>query len=247
MSASAKHDGDRTEGAPAAEYAYEQLRNAITEGRLEPGAQLSQVALSRELGISRTPLREAVRRLQQEGLLRGRANERLRVPTVELSEFDTLCAIRIVNESLAIRLTVPQLGDEEVDRIDALRLRMEEGKDSSDEPWWDETHREFHLALLGGATGRIRATLDRAYDFAEVFRAQFAWWGPPIREGLPAGLRGHREIMDAVRARDAQQAAEAVAQHHARGALGVMHANDPLFSGVATRNALALLMRNPGL
>jgi len=56
---------------------YERVRNAILDGRLAPGAVMSQVAMAQELGISRTPLREALRMLQSEGLVEGEPNRRV--------------------------------------------------------------------------------------------------------------------------------------------------------------------------
>lgn len=233
------------DGPGAAEYAYVRLREAILSGRMQAGSEFSQVQLSREFGISRTPLREAIRRLQQEGLLVGEVNRRVRVAAAELAEFDTLCAVRIVNEALAIRLTVPHLGDEDVERIDAMRRRMEEGEAQSAEPWWEDVHRDFHRALTVGGTGRIRATLDNAYDHAFRFRSAFEWWGPPIREGLPTALREHVELMQAVRGRRAQESAEILARHYAAGALRQIHVTDPLFDASAVRNALAIVLRQP--
>ena len=76
------HAGEPTRASTAAaarEHAYDQLRNKILVGELAPGATFSQVQLATELGVSRTPLREAVRLLQTEGLLRSEPKRRVRV------------------------------------------------------------------------------------------------------------------------------------------------------------------------
>ena len=70
--------------------AYEQLRDAIMSGELPAGARLSQVALANRFGVSRTPLREAVRRLQSEGLLDSEHNRQVRVAGLDLKDLENL-------------------------------------------------------------------------------------------------------------------------------------------------------------
>ena len=102
-----------TRGA-STQHAYEELRRQILQGELAPGATFSQVQLSDQLGVSRTPLREAVRLLQMEGLLRAEPRRRVRVSPLSTEDFEDLYAIRIALESLAVRLTVPQLDQTEL-------------------------------------------------------------------------------------------------------------------------------------
>src|SRR6202042_3233207 len=76
-------------GAPArqsAEYVHRRVREAILESELPPGETMSQVALAEELGVSRTPLREALRMLQGEGLIEARPNRRVRVAPISAAE-----------------------------------------------------------------------------------------------------------------------------------------------------------------
>src|SRR3984885_6529486 len=70
------------------EDVYERVRNAILDGQLAPGAVMSQVALAQDLGISRTPLREALRMLQSEGLVEGEPNRRVRVAPMTASDLE---------------------------------------------------------------------------------------------------------------------------------------------------------------
>ena len=89
------------------EDVYERVRAAILDGELAPGAVMSQVALAEELGISRTPLREALRMLQSEGLVEGEPNRRVRVAPMTARDLEEVCVMRVTLEAEALRLSVP--------------------------------------------------------------------------------------------------------------------------------------------
>ena len=97
----------------------------IVRGALAPGRELSQVELARRTGVSTTPLREALRRLEAEGLVESRRNRRPRVRPFDCQDLDSVYAARVLLEPLALRLTVPRLtaGDLSAlrDRLDAMR------------------------------------------------------------------------------------------------------------------------------
>ena len=86
---------------------YLRLREMLLNGEIVPGTVISQVTLARELGVSTTPLREAMRLLQAEGLLIAEHNRRMRVAPLDPRDIDAVYASRILIEALAIRLTVP--------------------------------------------------------------------------------------------------------------------------------------------
>src|SRR5260370_24706881 len=89
------------------EVVHERLRNAILRGELDPTVPLSQVQLAARLGVSRTPLREALRMLQREGLIDSEPNRQVRVAQLSVADLEQLYASRVLLEALAVRLTVP--------------------------------------------------------------------------------------------------------------------------------------------
>lgn len=93
---------------------YERVRGAILDGELAAGTVMSQVALAEELGISRTPLREALRLLQGEGLIEAEPNRRVRVAPMTASDMEELCVMRVTLEAEARRLSVPMLAPEDL-------------------------------------------------------------------------------------------------------------------------------------
>src|SRR3954469_13203764 len=106
------------------EQVYRRVREAILEGDIAPGTVMSQVALADELGVSRTPLREALRMLQSEGLAgaranpRGlgapRANPRVMVTPISATALEDLVVMRVALETEAVRLSVSRLEPEDI-------------------------------------------------------------------------------------------------------------------------------------
>lgn len=160
-------------GDDSALLAYMRLREQILTGELAPGTVLSQVRLARDFGISRTPLREAVRRLVEERLVVGDFNRRMRVSELHLDDFDQIYAMRIALEPVGIAATVPVLDapaladlaahvdqmDAAIDRLHLKRFRSE--------------HRAFHLALTSAAGPRIEKTLADLWDHSERYRLTY--------------------------------------------------------------------------
>jgi len=96
---------------------HQVLRTMILDGSLAPGVIVSQVSLARQLGVSRTPLREALRLLQHEGLIEAEQRRRPRITPVEPPAIDALYADRILTEALGISLTVPLLRAADLDAL----------------------------------------------------------------------------------------------------------------------------------
>ena len=95
------------EARQAIPHLHAYLRECILDGTLTPGTKLSQVTLSEQLGVSRTPLREALRMLQEEGLVEIEPNQRTRVAGLDPQELDEIYARRILMETLALSMTSP--------------------------------------------------------------------------------------------------------------------------------------------
>ena len=139
----------RTDAVAAA---HARLRRLIIRGAIAPGSELSQVELARRVGVSTTPLREALRRLEAEGLVDSRHNRRPRVRPLDVEELDSIYAARIMLEGLALRLTVPAMADEQLTRLH--ETIVDDGV--RQEPPWQR-----HRPLRGGARGLPRGARRR--------------------------------------------------------------------------------------
>src|SRR6476646_10902876 len=103
---------------------YDHLRAEILSGRLGPGAELAEVALAEQLGVSRGPIREAIGRLASEGLVTVRPRRGAVVSSLSKEEFLELYQVREALELMAVKLAVPRLGDEDVAALEGLVERM---------------------------------------------------------------------------------------------------------------------------
>lgn len=201
------------------EFAYARLAEMITSGEIAAGTAVSQAGLAEELGVSRTPLREAARLLQREGLLVGEPNRRLRVAEVSIGDLDALYAMRIAVEALALRVAVPQMGQPQVDELEAsldeIERLAEAGLDA------DEPHRRFHLQLVAPAGSRFEELSQRMWDHSTRYRSACLTTGSGSTE-LAAlifeGQRDHRRILEAARTGDGVAAAGILAAHFAHTA-----------------------------
>lgn len=227
------------DGGASTQHAYDELRRKILEGELTPGATFSQVQLATELGVSRTPLREAVRLLQMEGLLRAEPRRRVRVSPLSSEDFEDLYAIRIALESLAVRLTVPRLSDAELADIKLAYLEWSAAVSQGDIPAWRESHRRFHFGLYARAGTRLVEQLQDLWDHAERYRLlQWTHAGDQTQIARLAH-RDHGAMLEAAQDRDATLCATLMAEHLARTALMTLVQVDHRHEPTTVRTALA--------
>jgi DNA-binding GntR family transcriptional regulator len=224
-----------TANGTGAEFVHHQLREAILHGRLEAGAIMSQVQLAREFGVSRTPLREALRMLQREGLVEGEANRRVRVAPFSLADLEELYALRIVNEALGIRLTVPHMNSDDDAFLDRALEVMARSANERELDVWEGHHRAFHRRLVVHAGARQRRLLEELSDHSERYRRLYVTHDP---RAWAAGSAEHEAIVAACHARDAPLASTRLARHLSRTALSVLTTVAPEHEPAAVRSAL---------
>jgi DNA-binding GntR family transcriptional regulator len=212
-------------GAPArqsAEYVHRRVREAILESELPPGETMSQVALADELGVSRTPLREALRMLQGEGLIEARPNRRVRVTPISAGDLEELYALRVCLEAQALRLSVPRMTSEDIALLEGAIAQMAHYAEQRDMRRWLVPHAEYHRQLTDLAGERFSALLSQLFDHAERYRRLHLGHGPSAW-----ATADHREILDAVKDGDGAHAAPLLAQHLSRTAFEVAEILQP--------------------
>jgi len=218
------------------EVVHERLRNAILRGELDPTVPLSQVQLAARLGVSRTPLREALRMLQREGLIDSTPNRQVRVAEMSVADLEQQYAARMLIEALAVRLTVPLYTAADLASLkDALASMIElKGHDLD---LWEAAHQRFHRLLrsyAGDRICRLAADLsDHTERYRRVYMAEPRAWSAAITE--------HTAIVDACVSRSAAVASTQLARHLARTALTVIAVFDPEHEPTPVREALRLV------
>jgi DNA-binding GntR family transcriptional regulator len=217
------------------------LRRRILIGELRPGASLSQVKLADAFGIGRTPLREALRMLQREGLVDAEYNRRVRVAPMTTAELDEVYARRVVLEAMAIRASIPRFTAAELGELGALQTEMEGflPDPSGRMEEWEAPHRAFHRLLVRHAGTSIVRDITQLQDHAERYRALL---GKSLPGAFAPGAADHAKLVACCAERDAPAAGQTLARHLARAGLALVSQTDPAHDAVALREALRLVL-----
>lgn len=218
---------------------HERVREAILKGELAPGSSLSQVALARELGVSRTPLREALRMLQREGLVQAERNRQILVSPFSVADVEDIYCARLALEATAIRLAVIRLTPEQRAEVEGNLARLQHFAQAEDYERWEVVHREFHGRLVAPAGGRFTALLRQLSDHAERYRRLYTTSAP---RAWSTGSHEHRLIVDAVLDADPDLSARRLAAHLAQTARGVIGLLDPEYEPIRLDETVATMV-----
>ncbi|HVX18708.1 MAG TPA: GntR family transcriptional regulator [Acidimicrobiales bacterium] len=210
-----------------AAHAYAQVREAIVENRYPPGHRLVEQRLAAELGLSRTPVREALRMLEAEGLVVSVRNRGAMVRPISETEVVDLYGLRIRLESYAVEVATERATEGELGELVAAADRFSEAVAKGDAETlagirrMHEANRGFHDVILTAARhDRLATMLARTVDIPLVFQA-FSNFGPAE---VARSDTFHHLIAEAMCRRDAARAAGLMAEHIAQGRDSVLDA-----------------------
>jgi DNA-binding GntR family transcriptional regulator len=232
---------DLPEARQAIPHLHAYLRECILDGTLTPGTKLSQVSLAKQLGISRTPLREVLRMLQEEGLVEIEPNQRTRVSGLDPQELDDVYASRILLETLALSMTIGNFGAASRKEAKRLLAAMRRAARTGDFAAWFAAHADYHrlvTAAAGEALQRqLQAFADRTIRYIRIYQLSDpgSWQA--------AGDAEHASILEALITGDERGALTGMAHHLERTALRVLADCAPEFVPVAVPHAVALIDR----
>ncbi|MGH3441844.1 MAG: GntR family transcriptional regulator [Nitriliruptorales bacterium] len=194
------------------------IRDAIVQGRLRPGQKIPEHDLADQLGVSRTPIREALRVLEQQDLVETRPKRGTFVRRVDYRDVRDGLSVRMALEEVAIRQVLERVDGSDWDRfvdkagqiVDAMRVAVEEDDPVSGV----ELDVEFHTMLIDAADNRYLSNTWRLVGLPTLVWAPEREIYPQAAEDLIVGFpRRHQELLDALRTRDPQVASRAVRDH----------------------------------
>jgi DNA-binding GntR family transcriptional regulator len=196
-----------------ADFVYDSLRDAIWEGRFANGERLREEEIARALGVSRTPVREALRQLQDEGLVEAGRNAYTRVAPVRPERLAEAFPVVAALHALATRLGVPALTHHDLQALEAHDAARTAALENHDVPAAIAADDRFHAVIIGAArNGEIERLLARLMP--HLRRLDLLHFEELTRQDDPG--RDHAGILDACRRNDPHEAARLVEQSFLR-------------------------------
>lgn len=201
--------GRRDVQAPptVADYVLNSLRDGILAGRYPLGARLDQQTLADELGVSVIPVRESLRQLEAEGLVRIYPRRGAFVAELSIDELKEIYLIRETLEELAIQLAVPNLSPQTLEQLGDIIEQMEQATSAQDFARLLDLNRSFHFAIYEASRRPLLLhMITGLWDRSSLYRRLYTY----LPERAPQALAEHKEIYAACRAGDAAAAGRAV-------------------------------------
>ncbi|ORI27073.1 GntR family transcriptional regulator [Rhodococcus sp. 1168] len=205
----------------AVDRVYTHIRDSIVSGKFAPGARLGEVELAELTSTSRTPVREALRQLEMEGLVEVLPNRGARVYEWTIDDLDEIYDLRMNLESMAAARAATRIGEKDVDRLCELCDLMETAARSGAAQQLDlmaQLNDEFHaIVRTAAASTRLMSMLGAVIQLPLVLRT-FHRYAP---EDLTRSHAHHRDLVAALRAGD-ETWADSVMRAHVRAAKHVL-------------------------
>ncbi|WP_047153874.1 GntR family transcriptional regulator [Aneurinibacillus tyrosinisolvens] len=192
------------------ERTYLYLRDKIFRNELEPGARINYEELIEELGVSRTPLRDALNRLQQDGLIEVKPRSGTFVSTPKPKDIEEIYDLRKGLESLAIELAVPRIPKHILEQLlnEMREIEMEIQKGNM--PLFFQSDRKLHRTIIQYSGNQ------RLISFMETLEVQIKWFGIIMTKNFDRPLQAnemHKKFLTAMYNGDVVQAKKTMEQH----------------------------------
>src|SRR5256712_1698309 len=189
---------------------YDHLREEILAGRLQPGAELAEVALSEQLGVSRGPIRDAIGRLAAEGLVTVRPRRGAVVRLLSKDEFLELYQVREALEIMAVRLAVPRLGADDFAALPGLIDTMGKHAERGEVAEFFQANVAFHAHLLEASGNR---KLQELYGQLLGQMGRYRMRSLTLRGNLQRSVTEHAAILRAAKRGNTERAAHLMSEH----------------------------------
>ncbi|WP_067728613.1 GntR family transcriptional regulator [Oceanobacillus damuensis] len=181
------------------------LRQAILKGVFKPGERLVQTELAEQIGVSRMPVREALKTLELEGLVTLEPHKGAVVRSITVEDVEEIYELRSVIESLVLKKSIPNLNEENVRALNEMHIQMLK---TTDKETYVDLNRRFHSLLYSGCDS------DRLKSFMETISHGLAQDTPHIIPGqIEKSNMEHEKILEAISSKNIKKAREELEYH----------------------------------
>ena len=189
---------------------FQQLKNSILAGEFENGAELRESALAKKLGVSRTPVREALRQLEQEGLVEIYPNRGAYVKGITYKDVEDIFRIRARLEGLCAEMAVSSITHEQLDKLDEIILLSKFYEEKKDMEHLLKMDSQFHEVLFESCGSKmLEHQLKDYHQYVQKARLRSL----KRQERAKKSTQEHEEILLAIKDRDAKRADELATRH----------------------------------
>ena len=203
---------------PLRELVLDAIRTAIMNGVLQPRERLMEIQLAEELGVSRTPIRKALRKLELEGFIVMVPRKGAYVADLSFKDIADVFEIRAALEGLAAGLAAERITEEELETMERLIVGKQEAINSGDIDKLVEVDTKFHeLLYQSSRNDRLATIISNLREQIQRFRLTSLSFPGRNKESL----REHKQLLEAIQARDSQLARQ-LAQEHIENAENVL-------------------------
>ncbi len=182
---------------------YQVLKKEIVRGILEPGSRLSENKLAKEMHVSRTPIREAIRKLTAEGLVKTSPNKRMTVSKVSLVDMKEVLLVRGALEGLAASIAAKRISSQEIDKLEKIVTQMSLYATKKHLSSYCEVDDKFHDLILDVCGNKwIIKVRENLSNFIYRYRVMSL----SVPERIKCSLEEHRAIMESLKKHDSEEA-----------------------------------------
>lgn len=199
--------GNDEDSAPQGNSAYNRLLDALRDGRLSPGDRLRETEIAERFGVSRTPVREAIRKLEADGIVTHVPRQGASIRTLEYAEVMDLYEMRAVLEGTAARLAARAGSDIEIEELFDMNQTL---ADVGSTPEAFELNRQFHAAVLDAAKNRFLTRSITSLQKALMILGPTTLSEP---DRVAKAVEEHFGVLGAIKSRDGERAEAAMRAH----------------------------------
>ncbi len=195
----------------SADYVYQELRHKIITKQMKPGQRLPEVNIAVQMGVSRTPVREALRRLASEGLVLIIPNSGARLVSPSKKEVENAYLVREQLECLAVRLAARNVADKHLRRLEESILSEEQAFKEKNLEQYLEINESFHRIIADASGNRILGEyIDNILARTNVF---IVFYDPFYDIETNPSIEEHRSILKALQEKDEEKAVSLMRDH----------------------------------
>ena len=195
---------------PLRDVVFQTLRQAILRGELKPGERLMEIHLAQKLGVSRTPVREAIRKLELEGLVLMIPRKGAVVAEITISDLEDVLEVRMALEELAMKHACRRITKEQLDGLEQLAAVFSESLNGDDVGACAQADMLFHDAIYESTgNARLIQILNNLREQMYRYRMEYL----KDRHSHAQLLKEHEEILNALKCHDEKSALEWISRH----------------------------------